>query len=458
MKFKASSNLTCREKASHMEILEKTRKMLEKYPLCNCCLGRQFALLGYGLDDQKRGETLKLLLTMKGHQEVLLGKKTGISLLKTLAVNGSFTMAGEILKKAKKRVGEKKDCYLCEGRFSLVEDLVKSSVRKLKRYEYKTFLVGMELPAEVEEREDEFKAEFEVKHGESMRNEFSRDIGKRISEITKKEAEYKRPEIVVYVNPFTMQIRLQPNPLYVAGRYRKLVRGIPQSKWFCSKCNGEGCDQCNWTGKMYPESIEEIIANPTLKATQGEDASFHAAGREDIDARMLGRGRPFIFEVKKPRKRFVDLKTLTENINEAAGGKLEVLNLQFADKEAVRKLKKREAAEKVYKVAIKFDRSISDEELELIEEKLANVVIHQQTPLRVLHRRADRIREKHIYKAKTKRLAPDSAEMRIHCQGGLYIKELITGDEGRTKPCVSEIVNAKAEPIDLDVLNIVKRW
>jgi len=275
--------------------------------------------------------------------------------------------------------------------------------------------------------------------------------------LTEKQAEYKKPDIVIYVNPFTKQIKLQPNPLYIAGRYRKLVRGIPQSKWFCSKCRGEGCPQCNWTGKMYSESIEEIVANPTLETTQGEDASFHAAGREDIDARMLGLGRPFILEVKRPRKRFVDLKALAETINEEAKGKLEVLNLHLADRDTVRRLKKREMAEKVYRVVIKFDRSVSDEELELIRKKLTNAVISQQTPLRVLHRRADRTREKHIYKAKIKRLAPDSAEMRIRCQGGLYIKELVTGDGGRTKPCVAEIVNAGAEPLELDVLSIVKR-
>ena len=439
-----------------MEILEKTQRMLGKHPLCDSCLGRQFALLGYGVDDQKRGETLKLLLTMKGHREALLGKKTGILLLKTLAVNGASTMAAEILRKIKKRAGDKRECYLCEGRFDLLEDLVENSVKKLKHYEYNTFLVGMKLPTEIEEREDEFKAEFDVKHGESMRNEFSRDIGKRLCEITKKEAEYNRPETVVHINPFTMEIVIQPNPLYIAGRYRKLARGIPQSKWFCSDCRGEGCSKCNWTGKRYPESVEEIIANPTLQATEGDDASLHAAGREDIDARMLGDGRPFILEVKKPRKRFVDLEVLAETINEKAKEKLEVLNLHFADKDAVRKLKKKERAEKVYKVTIKFDRDVSNEELSRVEETLTNAAIHQQTPLRVLHRRADRVREKHIYKAEVRRLAPDSAEMRIQCQGGLYIKEVVTGDEGRTRPCVAEVVNAKAEPFNLDVLNIIK--
>ncbi len=437
-----------------MEMLEKAQKMLEKHSLCNHCLGRQFALLGYGLDNQKRGEALKLLLTMKGHQLALLGKRTGASLLKTLATNGRFNMAAEILKKMRKKMGKKRECYLCKGRFGHLHELVEKSLEKLNAYEYTTFLVGVELPIEVEEREDEFKAEFEVKHGESMRNGFSRDVGKEISRITKKTTEYKKPDVVVILNPFTGQVTLQVNPFYIAGRYRKLIRGIPQSKWVCIKCRGKGCPRCNWTGKMYPESIEEIIAGPTLEKTGGEDTSFHAAGREDVDARMLGRGRPFIIEVKKPKMRFIDLRDLAKSINEQAKGKVKVLNLRFANKDAVKKLKKTEASEKVYRAIVEFDRNVSDEELVAVEKTLANAVIRQQTPLRVLHRRADLVREKYIYEAKIKRLTPNRAKMRIRCQGGLYIKELITGDEGRTDPCVAKIVNAEAKPLELDVLNV----
>jgi len=440
-----------------MEILEKAQKMLEEHPLCNHCLGRQFALLGYGLDNYKRGEAIKLLLTMRGHRLALLGEKAGFSLLKAAATNGSFNMAAEILRKMRKKAGKKQECYLCQGRFKHLHGLVDESLKKLKAYEYTTFLVGVELPTEVDEREDEFKAEFDVRHGESMRNEFSRDIGKEISEITKKVAEYKKPDVVVILNPFTEQVTLQANPFYIEGRYRKLTRGIPQSKWVCVKCRGKGCPRCNWTGKMYPESIEEIIAGPTLERTGGEDASFHAAGREDVDARMLGRGRPFILEVKKPKRRFIDLRELAQSINERAQGKVKVLNLRFADKNAVRKLKEAEASEKVYRAIVEFDRNVSDEELKALEKTLANAVVRQQTPLRVLHRRANLIREKYIYKAKTKRLTPNRVEMRIRCQGGLYIKELITGDEGRTDPCVSGIIKAGARPIELDVLNVITR-
>ncbi|UCE43556.1 MAG: tRNA pseudouridine(54/55) synthase Pus10 [Candidatus Bathyarchaeota archaeon] len=440
-----------------MRILEKAQRMLEKYSLCNHCLGRQFALLGYGLDDEKRGDVMKTLLTMKANKLALMGERGGFLLLRTLVTNGSFDMAAEVLTKMMKTVGKKLGCHLCEGRFEQLPALVSSAVEKLADYDYATFLVGINLPSRVEEKEDEFKAEFEVKHGEGMRNGFSREIGKEISRIVEKTVEYRTPDVVVIVNPFSDEVTLQVNPLYIAGRYRKLVRGIPQSRWFCPNCRGKGCGECNWTGKMYSESVEEIISAPLLEESDGEETALHAAGREDVDVRMLGRGRPFVVEIKKPKRRLVDLQDLTKAINQQAEAKVKVLSLRFADKEAVRRLKKREGASKMYNVVIESNRVVSDEELRILEQTLTNTIIRQQTPLRVLHRRADRVREKYIYEAKTKRLKPNRMEMRIHCQGGLYVKELITGDEGRTNPNVSELIGVKAEPISLDVLEIIPR-
>jgi tRNA pseudouridine synthase 10 len=440
-----------------MEILEKAQKMLKKHPLCDHCLGRQFALLGSGLDNQQRGETIKLLSTMNAHKLALSKPRSGITLLRTLATNGAFNVATEILKRMGKQPGEKQHCYLCERRFESIHNLVGSALEESNNYEFSTFLVGIELPTQAEEKEDEFKAEFEVKHGESMRNEFSREIGKEITEATKKTVDYKRPELVILVNPFSGQVHLQVNPLLIAGRYRKLARGIPQSRWLCVKCRGEGCPRCNGTGKMYPESVEEIIGGPTLEVTKGETIAFHGAGREDIDARMLGRGRPFVIETKKPKRRFIDLESLMQAVNEKAKGKVEVSNFHFVTKDTVRTLKKAEAAQKLYKVAVEFDKSVSKEKLPELAETLTNIVIRQQTPRRVLHRRADLVRERYIYKAKVKRLKPNKIEMRIQCQGGLYIKELITGDEGRTTPSVAEILNVEAKPLELDVLNVIMK-
>ncbi len=428
--------------------------MLEKHPLCNSCLGRQFALLGYGVENEKRGEALKLLLTMKAHQQASSKDKKGFALLKTLASNGNSQSAAQILKKLRRKSAEAKRCYLCLNRFDSIDGLVNLAVDNLKEYEHNSFLVGIELPPEVEEREDEFKGKFVVKHGESMRNEFSRNIGKKITEVTGKPADYDRPDVVVLANPFAEQVSLQVNPIHISGRYRKLVRGIPQSRWFCSQCRGKGCPQCNWTGKKYPESVEELVGEPTLDLTEGDDIAFHGAGREDIDARMLGSGRPFAIEIKKPRKRFIDLHLLQETINEKAKGKIEVSSLRFANKDTVRKLKRGERAQKLYRTIVEVDKPVSKTQLDTLKKTLSGTIIMQQTPKRVAHRRADLVREKYIYKADVKRLTPNRFEIKIRCQGGLYIKELVTGDEGRTVPNVAQILNARAVPLELDVLGV----
>ncbi len=439
-----------------METLRKAEEILRKYPICDSCLGRQFALLGYGIENRMRGYAIKLLLTLDAHEKALGGNKQAIAFLKKLAFNGNFEMAHYLLEKLTKKKPEKRpfSCYLCENSFEKIEQLAEKAVKRMEKYEYSTFLVGIFLPAEIEEREDEFKAEFEISHGESMKNHFSREIGKKISEKTGKNADLKKPDVVVLVNPFKETVRLQVNPLYIYGRYRKLVRNIPQSMWICTKCMGKGCEECNWTGKKYPESVAELVSAPVLEMTEGRKAVFHAAGREDVDARMLGTGRPFVVEVKKPKKRFIDLWKLENAINNYAKGKVEVLDLTFASRETVEKVKKGERSKKTYRVVIQLEREISDAEIEMLEEKLTGCKVSQQTPIRVLHRRADKTREKYIYKTRVKKLTPNMIEMRITCDGGLYIKELVTGDMGRTNPSVSALLGVKATPIELDVLDV----
>jgi tRNA pseudouridine synthase 10 len=441
-----------------MNVLHEALEMLEKHPLCNHCLGRQFALLGHGIENDERGKSIKLTLTMEAHATSLSKDKESIRVLKILATNGFSKTAQEILQKMKKRIPSKnfaKACFLCQDKFSNIEPLVQKALGLLEAYEYNTFLVGTELQKASEEREDEFKAEFDVGYGENLRNEFGRLIGKRIAERNDKPVDFMKPEMVVLVNPYTEAVRLQVNPLFVSGRYKKLVRGIPQSKWFCSSCRGKGCEKCNWTGKLYPESVEEIIGKPFLDATDGLQTSFHASGREDIDARMLGTGRPFVIEITRPKKRYLDLKKLQETVNAYGKGKVQVSNLKFADKDVVRGLKRGESTQKEYRVLIEFENKISAKNLRLLEKELTGLIISQKTPVRVLHRRADLTREKYIYEVNIKKLSPKKTEMKIRCQGGLYVKELVTGDEGRTTPSVSEILNNRATPMKLDVLKVI---
>ncbi len=441
-----------------MDFLENAFKMVKKYSLCDHCLGRQFALLGYDLENTQRGQALKLVLVLQSSKLFLEENPNGVNNLKVLIENAFSYEAKQAIQHLEKTVlleTQLASCFLCDNTFNNLDTLIHLILKRLSDYEYTTFLVGIELPVKFEERNDEFKSFFNVIYGESIRHEFARLIGKKIADLSGKIPEYKKPDISIIVNPFTMEIRLQINPLFIAGRYKKLVRTIPQSKWHCSKCRGKGCENCNGTGKLYDESVEELTSELFLKKSEGEKTKFHASGREDIDARMLGNGRPFVIEVSKPKKRFIDLELLRKKINKIAAGKVEISNLTFANKDLVRRLKKGESAKKEYRLLIEFEKEISEEDLSLLKDKLTETMIKQQTPIRVLHRRADLIRERYIYNVKVKTVSPKRAELEILCQGGLYVKELVSGDEGRTMPSVSSLLENQAETIELDVVNVL---
>ncbi len=438
-----------------MEVLKKAQALLEKHPLCDHCLGRQFSMLGHGLTNGERGKAIKLLLVLEGSRLLVGQLERGRDLLKTVAINGFSEVASATLNNLGDTVENvAKRCYLCDDTFKGLDALAERVVKMLTDHDFDTFLVGVKVGTGVEDREDEVRAKFKIRWGESIRSDFSREIGKRVMTSTGKDVAFKRPDILVTINPFTRKTILRAHSLHVFGHYRKLIRGIPQAKWVCSRCGGQGCEACKGTGKLYPESVEELIAQPLLKATGGSDVKIHAAGREDIDARVLGSGRPFIIEVLNPVKRRLNLERLGEEINRTAQGKVEVEHLKVTSKAAVRKLKAVEGAEKVYRVIVEFAEKISDECLSSLEEKMENTLIMQQTPTRVMHRRAIKTRRRRVLRLQVKRLTPDRAEMVLRCEGGLYIKEFISGDGGRTTPSITEVTQIQATCVELDVMKV----
>ena len=88
-------------------------------------------------------------------------------------------------------------------------------------------------------------------------------------------------------------------------------------------------------------------------------------------------------------------------------------------------------------------------------EKLQTLhMIQQRTPIRVSHRRADKIREKEVKNIESKFIDSKTFEMIIKTEGGLYIKELISSDEGRSNPSVSEVLGTQAICAELDVIEV----
>jgi tRNA pseudouridine synthase 10 len=102
---------------------------------------------------------------------------------------------------------------------------------------------------------------------------------------------------------------------------------------------------------------------------------------------------------------------------------------------------------------VKFEKEIDKEKLKDLK-KLNGAIIFQKTPTRVLARRADKERKRKVVKISYKLVNKKTLKLKIRASAGLYIKELITGDNGRTRPNISEILNNTPKDILLDVIKI----
>ena len=85
---------------------------------------------------------------------------------------------------------------------------------------------------------------------------------------------------------------------------------------------------------------------------------------------------------------------------------------------------------------------------------MTSTVIEQRTPTRVSHRRADLVRPRLVNSVELVSFADGMAELVIRAQHGTYIRELVSGDGGRTVPSLSSLIDAKCKVEVLDVLNL----
>ena len=75
----------------------------------------------------------------------------------------------------------------------------------------------------------------------------------------------------------------------------------------------------------------------------------------------------------------------------------------------------------------------------------------------MLHRRADKVRIKHVHNVSCEIIDDTTFEMTVKTEGGLYIKELMSGDEDRTKPNVGEVLGVKSICEQLDVVEVSEK-
>jgi len=438
-------------------VLDIALNMLEQYTICDRCLGRQFAWLSTGTTNSERGHSLKLTLSMMADDELKSGNQEyGQKVLVLLAGHGLFAPAQAIAEKNMIEYDKGGECHLCyDGRrsvFDSISEISRRAAALVKGIEFDSFLVGTIPNPQLDEKQDELRAKYSLLHAEALKSDFSRELGKYLHEILNKEVEFERPHLVFIYDMVDDKVRLQINPVFIFGRYQKLVRGIPQSRWDCKACRGKGCKQCDGTGRLYPDSIAEYIGNVAQRLLKGSKFKFHAAGREDIDVLMLGEGRPFVVEVSEPRIRAPDLKSLMRTINKESRKRIKVKDLKITNREQSQKLKEDASTNiKEYLAIIKTESPVEKSELRRVEMELSGSAIEQRTPTRVSHRRSDLVRKKLIHEVRLKKLKDHNIEAFFKVQGGTYVKELISGDDGRTDPSIASKLGIACVCKKLDV-------
>ena len=183
---------------------------------------------------------------------------------------------------------------------------------------------------------------------------------------------------------------------------------------------------------------------------------LHGAGREDIDARMIGTGRPFILEVVSPKRRTGDLPSVEAAINQSAQGRVTVELVRWTERNEVETLKSNKAHKK-YRIIVGVEGAPSPDEFAKAVKSLSGVIIHQRTPERVAHRRADKIRERRVLAIECTGEEDGRYTVEVTGEAGLYIKELISGDNGRTQPSLSEALGFSARVTSLDVVLVEEK-
>lgn len=238
---------------------------------------------------------------------------------------------------------------------------------------------------------------------------------------------------------------LKRDPILLTGNYLKYQRGLSQSPWYI---DGE---------RRGATSVEEIICDVAVKPFKCTGYKFHTAGREDVDVRMLGAGRPFVIEMEDVRRPLVsseELSVAQAAVNAQTDG-LQITGLRIATKEFFETIKAgADTHRKTYACVCWTSKPVTKEALAKLDV-VRDMEVLQRTPVRVLHRRSLATRRKVVHHMKSQWLNPRYFILHVTTSAGAYVKEFVHGDLGRTQPNVGEILGCDADILQLDVLDLL---
>ena len=182
------------------------------------------------------------------------------------------------------------------------------------------------------------------------------------------------PSLEAVTDRAEVVIQATRGPVYLKGRYLKYERGLSQTPWFID-------------GVRYgTSSLEEKISHTIVSRFKGTGSKFHSAGREDIDVRMLGTGRPCIIEIldaKKTEFSLQDYKDMMAEINKLHSEVVEIRDLALTNRTEFAQLQTgADSKRKTYCCVIWVSKKLSKEDYDVLNA-IKDLTLYQKTPGRI---------------------------------------------------------------------------
>ena len=264
-------------------------------------------------------------------------------------------------------------------------------------------------------------------------------------------------------------------PVLLMGSYIKHSRAISQSPWTVdsedeppptqgalplqSPAAASPLSRSSGRVRLTSTSVQEELTRHILPAFGTESARFSSSGREDLDVRMLGDGRPFVLEMQGVKRVLGEdeVTALQERVNRAEeDGELlvEVRRLRLIGKDEFVRMKVGvESKRKRYRCVVWCDRAVTEEDVQRLSD-LRELTVQQRTPIRVLHRRSALVRQKVVHEIAAERMDCQWLRVDLVTSAGAYVKEFVHGDRGRTVPSLASLLGCACDCTQLDVMEV----
>ena len=291
---------------------------------------------------------------------------------------------------------------------------------------------------------------------------------------------FQQPERQLVSNEAAvLSFQLYRAPVLLMGNYIKLSRAISQSPWTVDSEDApdaalappadsidDGTSATNTAALVRPKSritatsVEEELTRHLLPPFHCASHRFSSSGREDLDVRMLGDGRTFVLEIvdakRVPAAEEASVWTEMERAVNGGSESVKVLGVRLCSKAEFAAMKAGvETKCKRYRAIVHSAAALDDAALAPLAALSFPLSVQQRTPIRVLHRRSALTRAKVLHGVEWRRINAHWLQVDLVTSAGMYVKEWVHGDRGRTVPSLSSLLGSLCECVQLDVTELL---